>query len=195
MLETIFQSDSQISRQIFLKRIGGTAVLVTAGGLILSTADCGSPGLPRSLKFANLDDALAELEKVTNAKNVSVQGKWNPAQVFVHLAQSIEYSMTGYPENKPAIIRKTVGRIVLSRFLSQGYMTHNLGDPIPGAPVLDPTTPLSEAFGRLTRAIADFRAFQEKLCIHFVYDDVTKEEYEHVHAMHIANHLSAFTYS
>jgi hypothetical protein len=185
----------QISRKLFLQRAGSTVLLVTAGGSILSLIDCGGSPLARNLRFSNLDEALAEIEKIQKASSVSSNGVWNPSQVFAHLAQSIDYSISGYPENKPAFFRKTIGRIVLRKFLGAGQMSHGLADAIPGAPALDPGLSLTDAAARLKSSIAAFRAHQAELAIHFVYDAVTKAEYEQVHAMHIANHLSAFSYS
>ncbi len=185
----------QISRKLFLKKAGSTVLLVTAGGSILSLIDCGGSPLARNLRFSNLDEALAEIERIQKAASVSSNGIWSPSQVFAHLAQSIEYSISGYPENKPAMFRKTIGRVVLRKFLGAGQMSHGLADAIPGAPALDPNLPLADAAAKLKSSIAAFRAQQGELAIHFVYDAVTRTEYEQVHAMHIANHLSAFTYS
>lgn len=184
-----------ISRTVFLKKTGSTVLLVTASGSILSLLHCGGTPLARNLRFSNLDEAIIEIDRVLKASSVSSNGVWSPSQVFTHLAQSIEYSITGYPENKPAIFRKTIGRIVLGRFLSAGQMSHGLGDAIPGAPELDAGVSPADAAARLKAAIASFRSAQKGLAIHFVYDAVTQAEYEQVHAMHIANHLSAFTYS
>lgn len=184
-----------LSRKVFLKKSGSFILLVTAGGSILSAVDCGGSTLARHLRFRDLDQALAEIDTILKAQSVSSNGPWSPSQVFIHLAQSIEYSITGYPENKPALFRKTIGRLVLKKFLSAGEMSHGLADPIPGAPELDGSLALDAAAARLKSAISSFRARQEELAIHFVYDAVTKAEYEQVHAMHIANHLSAFTYS
>ncbi|MBL8021825.1 MAG: DUF1569 domain-containing protein [Leptospirales bacterium] len=191
--ETLFATDSAIDRRLFLRRVGNTAVLMTASGAILSTANCGG-NLAQALRFANLDEALKAVDGLAEKGKIDTHGPWNVPQILIHLAQSIEYSMTGYPENKSVIIRKTIGRLVLSRFLSQGYMTHNLSDPIPGAPALDANASLQEGIARLKKAVADFRSFQDELKIHFVYDKVTRDEYERVQAMHVANHLSAFTY-
>ncbi|MCE9599651.1 MAG: DUF1569 domain-containing protein [Spirochaetia bacterium] len=191
--ETLFATNSEINRRLFLKRTGRTVLLVTASGAIISTANC-SENLAQSLRFSNLDEASKALDRLETSQT-DTHGPWNVPQILVHLAQSIEYSLTGYPENKSVIIRKTIGRLVLSRFLSQGYMTHNLSAPIPGAPPLDPNVSVQDGIKRLRKAIVDFRAFQDELKIHFVYDKVTHDEYERVHAMHIANHLSAFTYA
>lgn len=192
--DTLFATDMEINRRLFLKRTGRTVLLMTAAGTIVSTANCGA-SLAQSLRFANLDEAMKAVDALFQKGKIETHGPWNVPQILTHLAQSIEYSMTGFPENKSVVIRKTIGRLVLGHFLSQGYMTHNLSDPIPGAPPLDESLSMQVGADRLRKAIADFRTFQGELKIHFVYDKVTHDEYDRVQAMHIANHLSAFTYS
>jgi hypothetical protein len=115
------------------------------------------------------------------------------AQVLNHCAASIEYSRAGYPQNKPALVQKTVGRFVLRRFLARGALSHNRNAPIPGdKPLEDPGTQI--AAERLLKAIADFQATPEPLAPHFVYGPMTKADYERIHAMHVADHLSGLEY-
>lgn len=144
----------------------------------------------RKLKFTRLEDALKELESIASAKKVIVSGTWDLAQILTHCAESIEYSMIGFPKHKPAIIRKTIGRIVFKKFSSQGYMSHDLNAPIPGAPSVSTGNSLKDSVNRLIKAIGDFKSFKGEYKIHFVYDSLTKEEWEKAHAMHIANHFS-----
>ena len=42
------------------------------------------------------------------------------------MLKSIEYSLTGYPENKFVIFRATVGKIASNVFSARGYMSHDL---------------------------------------------------------------------
>ncbi|MDB5932003.1 MAG: hypothetical protein JWR60_3710 [Polaromonas sp.] len=71
-------------------------------------------------------------------------------------------------------------------------MSHNLGEPIPGAPMLPASTDPATAIVRLRRAIEDFQATAKPLRGHFAYGELSKPAYEQAHAMHLANHLSAF---
>ncbi len=115
-------------------------------------------------------------------------GDWNLSQIFNHLAQSIEYSMTGYPEHKSNGFKNTLGHSVFSVFAYRGKMTHDLVEPIPGAPLLDAGNKLS-AFSRLLTTLDDFKRFKGLLQPHFAYGELTHQQYTWAHVMHINNHL------
>lgn len=180
----------RLTRKKFL--IGGGAVVVgliggrTAAASALSYAE-GHPGL--RYRFPSLDAAFAQVKALATAPGSRLTGTWSWAQVLEHCAQSIEYSLTGYPENKPALIRRTVGKLVHAHFAYQGYMKHGLAEAIPGAPALQAGT-VQDGLARLEGAVSRFLAHQGPLAPHFVYDALTKAEYDRVHAMHLANHLA-----
>jgi hypothetical protein len=115
-------------------------------------------------------------------------GSWTLAQILDHCAQSIDASIRGFPLHKPAIVKKTVGRLVLWRFLDKGRMSHDRNGPIPGLPP-PVDAPLEDAVNRLTASMDAFLAFEGEPAPHFVYGPATKDQYDRVHAMHIADHL------
>lgn len=127
-------------------------------------------------------DALSELTLVQT-------GKWDLYTIFVHCAQSIEFSITQFPEHKSSLFKSTVGSLALSLFLSKGKMTHNLSEPIPGAPLIHSSADIEKALARLKQAFLDFNHYKGKLAPHFAYGDLTKSEYEIAHVMHLYNHL------
>jgi hypothetical protein len=71
-------------------------------------------------------------------------------------------------------------------------MSHDLAEPIAGAPVLEPGADAVQASARLRTAILSFQQWTGPLQPHFAYGALDKKAYESAHAMHIANHLSAF---
>jgi len=117
-------------------------------------------------------------------------GAWNLAQVFNHLAQSIEYSMSGYPEHKPQWFKATVGATAFQVFSIRARMSHNLNEAIPGAPALD-AQDLPAAHQRLVTALTSFDAYTGDLAPHFAYGALSHDEYLKAHVMHINNHLQA----
>lgn len=135
------------------------------------------------------DEALAALSALGELK--PGPGGWSPGQVLAHCAQSIELSLTGFPRQRSWVVRNVFGPLVKRRFLKAGRMTHDLVGPIPGADELDPATTQDEGRERLVRAIASFRAHQGPLQPHFAYGAVSREEYEALHTMHLADHLSS----
>jgi hypothetical protein len=108
---------------------------------------------------------------------------------LAHCAQSIEFAIDGYPSARAWVIRALIGPRVLRRFVAQGAMSHDVEAPIPGAPAIDPTLPLTEGRARLESAMARFSAFEGPLAPHFAYGPVDKASYEIVQSLHVANHL------
>ncbi len=145
--------------------------------------------MPERLKLKSLDDVSARLDALERSAAPSAEGSWSVAQVLIHCAQSIEYSVSGYPAAKGALFQKTVGRLALRKFLGAGAMSHDLAAPIPKAPEPPASSTLADGISRLRRAIAAFRSHPGELAPHFAYGKVTREQYEQVHAMHVANHL------
>ncbi len=122
-----------------------------------------------------------------------VQGNpWNLSQVLQHLAQSIEFSMQGYPALKGAWFRSSVGSAAFAVFNARGQMSHDLAEPIPGAPALDASQTLKTSVQRLLDAMDAFARFNGTLRPHFAYGELTKPQYERAHLMHLANHWTQF---
>ena len=137
----------------------------------------------------HFDEVLTKLAVLEQVPPASLNG-WTVAQTVAHCAQSVEYSLTGFPKPASFLVRKLFGPLVMGRFVSKGAMKHDLGAPIPGAADLGQPT-LPEAAARLRKAIADFRAFEGEPKPHFAYGPVTKAQYEQLHAMHFADHFTA----
>jgi len=173
--------------------IGGAATLVAAVGARTAAASAlsygeGEPGL--RFRFGSLEEAMVAVRAAAASGPVRTTGAWSWAQLLEHFTQGIEYSLVGYPESKPPLIRRTVGRLVHAHFEHQGYMKHDLSAAIPGAPALVSSGDPVAALARLEKVVADFKAHPGPLAPHFVYDALTKPEYDRIHAMHLANHLS-----
>lgn len=148
--------------------------------------------MDRQLRFQTLDLALDELSRLAAASTLTTQTPWNWGQTLTHLAQSIEYSMSGFPQAKSALFQRTLGSAALGVFAWRGHMSHPLDDPIPGAPALEANADVAMALARLQAAAQAFQTHSGPLQPHFAYGDLGKARYEQAHAMHIANHLSAF---
>ncbi|MEM7183207.1 MAG: DUF1569 domain-containing protein [Spirochaetota bacterium] len=183
---------TQQTRLQFLEHSAKTSLLVL-GSTAFMNASCSSTEVKqvRKVRLQSLEETLTALQPFAKDTKYKLAGNWSLNEVFEHCAQSVEYSMTGFPENRSVVIRQTIGKLVKSKFLGQGYMSHNLNDPILGAPALTPAESYQPGLQRLLASIRKFQAFTDELKIHFVFGSATKEEYDKLHAMHIANHLSA----
>ena len=177
-----------LNRKNFLIKLGLFTIVIGSSKSIFSE----ETNMDRKLRFKDFNAALTELKQLEQNTVIS-STNWNLAQILNHCAQSIEFSMVGYPELKSVIFRKTVGKIAISVFLNRGYMNHGLNDEIAGAPKLSGDANLEEAFGRLYKSIEAFKNFSGELKPHLAYDSLSKEDYEAAHAIHIANHLSSVT--
>lgn len=139
-------------------------------------------------KPQTIDAALLQLDFLEGEDLISI-GQWNPYQIFTHAAQSIEYSMTGYPEQKSDLFKNTAGRVAFSVFESRGKMSHSLSEAIPGAPALAASGDTTAALQRLRSAFLDFSGYEGKLQPHFAYGQLSKKDYAAAHVLHLNNHL------
>jgi hypothetical protein len=175
-----------MERRQFMKVGALTTVGLLGGVSVLLRSDGKHAALTVSAALAKLD--------VLVDKSILHSGSWDPAKIFIHCAQSIEYSMTGYPDHKSDLFKNTLGSLAFSAFALKGSMVHALDEVIPGAPDIsfnDRATSevLPEALERLKKALIDFNQYQGVLEPHFAYGQLSKAEYEAAHVMHIYNHF------
>ncbi|MRD48250.1 DUF1569 domain-containing protein [Caenimonas koreensis DSM 17982] len=160
-----------------------------AASSVVPLAACASN---EGLRFSSLAAAQDAVTKLAANGIPKSDTAFSWAQTLNHLAQSIEYSMTGFPESKSRLFQKTAGAAAFQVFAWRGQMTHSLSEPIPGAPALDRGSDPKQGMERLVAAIAAFRNWPGGLKPHFAYGELDKASYELAHAMHIANHVSEF---
>ncbi|MFJ8109008.1 DUF1569 domain-containing protein [Streptomyces sp. NPDC096132] len=139
---------------------------------------------------------LTELAARLTARADSPEGEllapgssWNLSQTLQHCAQTVRYSVTGYPRLKPALFRATAGTLAKRLFLRRGATRHALDAELDGAPPLDPGLPAAEAAAQLADAVTLFSAHTGPHALHPAYGRCSHEEYERLHAMHLAEHL------
>ena len=173
-----------MKRRTFVKLAGASAAALAAvgagGALWLS-----GPAAPVS-GFATFADARRWVLAIGGGPASATAG-WPVAQVFEHCAQSIEYSMVGYPQPRAAAFQATAGALAFATFTRVGRMQHDLQEPIPGAAPLV-AHDLAAAAQRLDAAFAAFAAYTGPLAPHFAYGALDKAQYTRAHLMHLANH-------
>ena len=149
--------------------------------------------MPSSLRCGSFADVLVALDRLPLVpSSPSRPQRFTPAQTLVHCAQSIEYSMTGYPRLRSGLFRATVGRLVKRKFLRAGSMSHDLAAGIAGAADPAADADLASAMARLRAAIASFRGHEGPLGPHLAYGPCSKSDYEKLHSMHVADHLGVW---
>ena len=154
--------------------IAAAAVPLTACG----TAEVGT--------FPTIAAAQSALDAVLKAPHRTSAG-WPLPQVLEHAAQSIEYSLHGFPELKPAWFQHTAGAAAFAAFDAFGKMRHSLTEPIPGAPALSASM-MEPAVARLKQVFTAFESHRGRLYPHFAYGVLSNAEYARAHLMHLANH-------
>lgn len=179
-----------IGRRRLLGVAGAGALAVAAGGgWVLATRR-------PALVLASLDQAEAVLARLPTLAPEALEpaADWSRRRgaTLAHLAQSIEYSMQGFPQPKPLLFQRTLGAAALAVFSARGHMSHDLHAPIPGAAPLEPDLPLATGLQRLRQSIIAFRHWRGELQPHFAYGALDRAAYEQAHAMHIAEHLGAW---
>lgn len=147
------------------------------------------------MTITTLQEAKAFLQQTFDGRDWPKKN-WSAYKTFVHCAQTIEYSMTGYPKPKPAFIQNTVGKLVIRKFLKQGHMRHGLTAPVAGAPeIAEAGGSTADGLARLMTAIDTFLAHRGPLQRHLVFGELTHDAYDRYFAMHIVDHLSEFDFA
>ncbi len=174
-------------RRRSLRQLGaGIAVATLAAPVVVSVVH---PAALREARFGSMDAALRTLDQL-KAEPARMTGAWDLAHVLHHVAQSIEFSMTAFPQPKPAWFQATLGSYAFALFNARGLMTHNLDEPIPGAPAIAQGQPLAPAVDHAIAALQAFERHTGTLAPHFAYGSLDKAAYARAHLMHLANHWS-----
>ncbi len=172
-------------RRTALRRIGFVVgVGALAAPVVVSVAH---PAPLAAERFASVDAALKTLASLS-AQPPRMTGAWDLPHVLHHTAQSIEYSMNGFPQLRPAWFRATLGSYAFALFNARGQMTHELAEPIPGSTAIGQGQPLAPAIDRAVAALQAFDRHTGALAPHFAYGALDKAAYVRAHLMHLANH-------
>lgn len=144
------------------------------------------------MRFRNFDDVMDALEIME--KNAFVlEGEWDAHQHLVHCAQAIGYSVTGYPELKPALMQKTIGKLAFHMFSWQGRMFHNTNHLTPGSPDI-PKNGLMEGITLLRSQMVMFDDWKGPMHPHEFYGRLSRKQHMQAHTMHFENHFRNFKF-
>jgi hypothetical protein len=177
----------RMQRRNWLRLALGSSVVAVAGGAAGALWLRSEPA--RVATFADPNSVSAWLDALARAPAPHSLTDWPVPQVLEHVAQSIEYSLSGYPQLRSALFRASVGPIAFLTFAQRGRMSHPTTEPIPGAPALSERE-LGNGIARLRRAWHDFEAASEDQAFapHFAYGTLDKADYRRAHLMHLAEH-------
>jgi len=177
-----------------LNRRTSLKIISSAGLLIATGSTYHWLSKPRDYSKFAIDLTVERIDKL-KLEAVETTGTWDVARTFNHLAQSIEFSMQGFPQMKSPLFQKTAGQLAFSVFQARGKMTHDLAETIPGELVDNATVSIVGARNRLLSALNEFESFDGELKPHFAYGSLDKDRYAAAHVMHVNNHLEEFRVS
>lgn len=174
-------------RRRWLKFAAGSGIAALATGAGASAWLLGPPA--ETGGFADVRTALEWLDMLERDVGARSLTAWPLAHVLEHLAQSVEYSLDGFPELHGPLFRASVGPLAFRAFARLGRMRHDTLAPIPGAPPLSATDAVL-ATRRLAAALQRFEAMPEDHAFapHFAYGALAKADYRRAHLMHLADH-------
>lgn len=134
-----------------------------------------------------VETTLRRLEAL-DVTRIENSGDWGLGRMFNHLAQGVEFSMTGYPQQKPKLFQMTAGKLAFAVFSMRGHMSHGLDEAIPGE-VVAAEVSAHDGMGRLVQSLETFRAFDGPMQPHFAYGALSKAQFGRAHLMHVEDHL------
>ena len=170
-----------MNRRFFITSSVSAGVLAIAGVTAWSL-------VPRNNEDLSVGTMLKELQSI-DINSLKFDSPWPVGHKLAHMAQSIEYSISGYPMHKSELFKSTVGRAAFNAFSSKGYMKHNVEEDIPGAPSVSDYAP-RDGMIRLITSLEDFNSHTSELAEHFAYGALTKDEYALAHVLHIKDHFT-----
>ena len=150
--------------------------------------------LVATLRPYPLSDILVQL-KALPPERLTSSGEWNVSQIFQHCAQSISYSIYGYPQAHSPLFQYSIGKLAVNAFAATGKLHHPLEEPIPGAPALEPGLPNDVALRELVYTLQQFIDWRGQLQPHFAYGSLTKAQYYSAHYLHLQSHLEQISIS
>lgn len=177
-----------LSRKEALRRFILTGIVAHPAlySLVCATAPVSGP-----VEGRNLEQLLAGLQKLAKdpSRVQAREGFWSPGKVFSHCAQSIRYGRTGFPEEKSALFRYTIGSLAFGVFSMRNSMSHGLTDEIPGAQKIPEDHSTEEGLEELILEIQAFLVYTGPLQPHFAYGNLNHEQYDRANTWHILNHM------
>jgi hypothetical protein len=140
----------------------------------------------RPLQFASLDEVMPDVERLL-AGHTTV-GNWSLGQICDHLTAAVNAAVDGFPGRAPWVFRKTVGPLVLRRILRTGRFPYWIRLPRRYWP--RPGTDARAQAEALRTALRRLAEHPGPLAEHPLADRVSRGQWERLHCIHCAHHLS-----
>jgi len=140
----------------------------------------------RPLEFTSLDQVMPEVDRLL--QGYTRQGNWSLGQMCQHLTISIRGSLEGFEGKGPWLLRVALGPTIKKQILRSGKVREGIKPPgffLPGTDLDDRAE--AEAY---RAALRFFSMHTGPLADHPVFGRMTYAEWDHLHRIHAAHHLS-----
>jgi hypothetical protein len=142
----------------------------------------------RQVRFQSFDEFLADAERLAE-RPVRELGNWTLAQIFDHLARSMNVSVDGTPERFPWAQRIAL-RLVRKRIIAHPMMPgYNVPENVAALLRPETTAGLRESLWKLRSAAIRFQA-TSNFPPHPAFGMLTRDEYHSLALRHAELHLS-----
>ena len=142
----------------------------------------------RALQFNNFAELKADLNRL---RGVSYQraGSWSLAQVCEHMARVMTMSMDGFGDMRVPWYIRVAGPLMKRVVLKRGKMPAGVRGPKEMMPA-DSTADDGRQLDDFLAAIERYERFDQPLQPSPLFGPTTREEWDRVHLIHAAHHLS-----
>lgn len=139
----------------------------------------------REVHYANFDELLADAKRMAE-QPVRTIGNWTQAQIYKHIAMSLDTSIDGSSFSLPAPVRW-----LMSIFMKRKFLTNSIPPGFKTIPemVASEETRLDEALSDLQRAIERQQNETER-AIHPGFGRISTEEWNQFNLRHAEEHMS-----
>ncbi len=139
----------------------------------------------RNVHYASYADFIADAENLAG-RPIDTLGNWTQAQIYQHLAISLDTSIDGSPFVLPAPARWLMSLLMKKKFLTKaippGFKTSK-------KLVASDQTSLTDALADLRRAI-ERQMNEPNRAIHPGFGRITREEWDQFNLRHAEEHMS-----
>jgi hypothetical protein len=149
----------------------------------------------RPLKFESLEALSADLDRLEEAHRAGTlrhTGNWSAGQIFEHCSKLMRAAIDGFPDDRPALMLRWMGRTVIRRMALKGGAAPAGYKTPEGASYLSPGDEVSfdQGIGALRSQVARIEAGERFTHASPLFGSLTHEEWTIVQLGHCSLHLS-----
>jgi hypothetical protein len=140
----------------------------------------------RQLAFTRLDQVMPDVDRLLAGHQTT--GNWSLGQICNHLSGALRGSIEGIDARAPWLLRTFVGPIAKRQLLRTGKMLE--GVKLPENALPKPNLDERAEAEALRAAIGYYLAHTGPMAAHPFFGPLTRAEWDRLHEIHCAHHLS-----